>query len=121
VRRADLIEVRRHIASAQLHDVSSRVRVGSGESGLMWRLQDGRIPARLSGSVELGRSSQRSRHGRNRCPAFPREEKCSPVSARYPHDELALTTFLGDTNIAALKVEMLRIRRSRLLPNCCQE
>ena len=30
---------------------------------------------------------------------IPREEKCSPVSARYPHDELALTTFLGDTNI----------------------
>jgi 4-hydroxy-2-oxoheptanedioate aldolase len=37
---ADVVEVRRHIAIAQLHDVPALVRVGSGESGLMLRVLD---------------------------------------------------------------------------------
>ena len=37
---ADLVEVRRHIALAQLHGVPSLVRVGSGEAGLTLRVLD---------------------------------------------------------------------------------
>jgi 4-hydroxy-2-oxoheptanedioate aldolase len=37
---ADVVEVRRHIAVAQLHGVPALVRVGSGESGLMLRVLD---------------------------------------------------------------------------------
>jgi 4-hydroxy-2-oxoheptanedioate aldolase len=37
---ADVVEVRRHIAVAQLHGVPALVRVGSGESGLALRVLD---------------------------------------------------------------------------------
>ena len=94
------------VYNASDHLVSSAVANANGVRMLIERISDMPRSARCAkGSArnrcESGRQSALTALTTRSEPlsGIPREEKCSPVSARYPHDELALTTFLGDTNI----------------------
>jgi 4-hydroxy-2-oxoheptanedioate aldolase len=55
---ADLVEVRRHIALAQLHGVPSLVRVGSGEAGLTLRVLDAGAAGVIAPHVDTPAAAQ---------------------------------------------------------------
>jgi 4-hydroxy-2-oxoheptanedioate aldolase len=55
---ADVVEVRRHIAVAQVHGVPTLVRVGSGESGLVLRVLDAGAAGVIAPHVDTPAAAQ---------------------------------------------------------------